>query len=193
MTERDPSLYVFWLASRSAGIVAFVLVAASVLLGLYLAANVGRRKVPKRMLVKVHEQIALAALVAIAAHGLLLLGDKWLSPGIGGLVVPFTMSYRPVFTGIGQVAGALAFALGLSFYARRRIGPRRWRKAHRLMPIVYCLAAVHALGAGSDGSGPWLQGLVVVTALPMAGLLVARYRPRPQTAARPPRPAAATK
>ena len=193
MTKSDPSLYVFWLASRSAGIVAFVLVAASVLLGLYLAANVGRRRVPKRMLVKVHEQIALAALVAIAVHGLLLLGDKWLSPGIGGLVVPFTMSYRPVFTGIGQVAGALAFVLGLSFYARRRIGPRRWRKAHRLMPVVYCLGAVHALGAGSDGSGLWLQGLVVVTALPMAALLVARYRPRPQTAARPPSPAAATK
>ena len=193
MTKSDPSLYVYWLASRSAGIVAFVLVAASVLLGLYLAANVGRRRVPKRMLVKVHEQIALAALVAIAAHGLLLLGDKWLSPGIGGLVVPFTMSYRPVFTGIGQVAGALAFVLGLSFYARRRIGPKRWRNAHRLMPVVYVLGAVHALGAGSDGSGPWLQGVVVVTALPMAGLLVARYRPRPQTAARPPRPAAATK
>ena len=192
MTERDPSLYVFWLASRSAGIVAFVLVASSVLLGLYLAANVGRRRVPKRMLVKVHEQIALAALVAIAAHGLLLLGDKWLSPGIGGLVVPFTMSYRPIFTGIGQVAGALAFVLGLSFYARRRIGPKRWRKAHRLMPVVYVLGAVHALGAGSDGTGIWLQGLVVVTAIPMAGLLVARYRPRAQPTARGSRPAAAT-
>ena len=192
MTKSDPSLYVYWLASRSAGIVAFVLVSASVLIGLYLAANVGRRKVPKRMLVKVHEQIALAALVAIAAHGLLLLGDKWLSPGIGGLVVPFTMSYRPVFTGIGQVAGILAFVLGLSFYARRRVGPKRWRKAHRLMPVVYVLGAVHALGAGSDGCGLWLQGLVVVTAVPMAGLLIARYRPRGHPAARPARPAPAT-
>ena len=105
MTERDPSLYVFWLASRSAGIVAFVLVATSVLLGLYLAANLGHRRVSKRVLVKTHEQVALAALVAIAAHGLLLLGDAWLSPGIGGLAIPFTMSYRPIFTGIGQVAG----------------------------------------------------------------------------------------
>jgi len=193
VTERDPSLYVFWLASRSAGLVAFLLVAASVLLGLYLAANLGHRRVSKRVLVKVHEQIALAALVAITAHGLLLLGDAWLSPGLAGLAIPFTMSYRPIFTGIGQVAGLLAFALGLSFYARRRIGPKRWRKTHRLMPVVYVLGAVHALGAGSDGAGIWLRGLVIVTALPMAGLLVARYRPRPQRPARSPRPVPAAR
>ena len=188
MTERDPSRYVFWLASRSAGIVAFVLVATSVVLGLYMAANLGRRPGYKRVLVKVHEQVALAALVAIAAHGLLLLGDKWLKPGIGGILIPFTMPYRPVWTGIGMVAGYLAFALGLTFYVRRRIGPARWRKVHRLMALVYVMGAVHALGAGSDGGGVWLRMLVAVTALPIAGLLVARYRPRHRPA-RVPAPA----
>lgn len=195
-TERDPSQYVFWLASRSAGITAFVLVATSVIIGLYMAANLGRRPGYKRVLVKAHEQIALAALVAIAAHGLLLLGDKWLYPGLVGITVPFTMSYRPVWTGIGMVAGYLAFALGLTFYARKRIGPKRWRMSHRFIAVVYVLAAVHALGSGSDGGGLWLQGLVVLTAVPIAGLLVARYRPRPKparvTPARPtPQPQAA--
>ena len=188
VTERDPSRYAFWLASRSAGIVAFLLVATSVLLGLYLAARLSRRPGAKRTLVKVHEQVAIAALVAITAHGLLLLGDTWLSPGLGGLAIPFTMAYRPLFTGLGQVAGLLAFALGLSFYARKRIGARRWRSAHRLMPVVYVLGAVHALGAGSDGAGLWLQGIVVLTALPMAGLLVARWRPAPPRTTAPASP-----
>ena len=58
---------------------------------------------------------------------------------------------------------------------------------HRLMPVVYVLGAVHALGSGSDGAGLWLQGIVVLTALPMAGLLVARWRPAPpRTAAASP-------
>lgn len=187
MTERDPSRYVFWLAARSAGIVAFVLVATSVVLGLYMAANLGRRPGYKRVLVKAHEQVALAALVAIAAHGLLLLGDKWLRPGIGGIAIPFTMPYRPIWTGIGMVAGYLAFALGLTFYARRRIGAARWRKTHRLMPLVYAMGAAHALGAGSDGGGVWLQTLVAVTALPIAGLLAMRHRPRRPARARPAR------
>ncbi len=176
MIERDPSRYVFWLASRSAGIVALLLVSASVLIGLYMAANLGRRPGYKRTLVKVHEQVALAAMVAICAHGLLLLGDRWLNPGLLRIVVPFTMPYRPLWTGVGVVAGYLAFALGLTFYARRRIGAARWRKTHRLIVVVYVLGAVHALTAGSDGAGIWLRALVAVTAVPIAGLLIVRYR-----------------
>jgi len=193
VTERDPSLYLFWLASRAAGIVALLLVSASVMIGLYMAANLGRRPGYKRSLVKVHEQVALVALVAIVVHGLLLLGDQWLSPGLTGIAIPFTISYRPLWTGIGIIAGYLAFALGLTFYARRRLGPARWRKTHRLIALVYVLAVVHALGAGTDGGGIWLRETVAITVLPIAGLLLARYRPRrrPAAVARRPDPAAA--
>ena len=44
--------------------------------------------------------------------------------------MPFAMGYRPIVTGIGIIAGYLAALLGLSFYARRRIGARLWRRAH---------------------------------------------------------------
>jgi hypothetical protein len=37
--------------------------------------------------------------------------------------------------------------------------------------------AVHALGAGSDGAGPWLRGIVAASALSILVLLVLRYRP----------------
>ena len=49
--------------------------------------------------------------------------------GIGGLLVPFTMGYRPVWTGLGVLGGYLAVALSLTYYARRRLGNRRWRFA----------------------------------------------------------------
>ena len=50
------------------------------------------------------------------------------------------MAYRPLWTGLGIIGGYLAALLGLSFYARRRIGARLWRKAHRLTVVVYVLA-----------------------------------------------------
>ncbi len=178
MVERDPSRYVFWLASRASGITAFILVSAAVVLGLYMAGNLGRRPGYKRVLVKLHEQLAVAALIAIPLHGALLLGDTWLNPGISGILVPFTMGYRPLFTGLGILGGYLAALLGLSFYVRRRLGPARWRKAHRLVVVVYALGVVHALGAGSDGGGLWLRGIVLLSAIPIVGLLVLRYRPR---------------
>ena len=196
VTEPDPGNYTWWLASRSAGVVAFLLIAAAVILGLFMAANVSRRPGSKRTLVKFHEQIALAALAAIAAHGLLLLGDKWLHPGITGIAVPFTSGYRPTWTGLGIVAGYLAFVLGPTFYLRRRIGARRWRQIHRTTVVVYVLAVLHSLGAGTDGASLWLQGLAVLTAIPIIVLLVMRYalgrRPagRPVRTAVPPAPPA---
>lgn len=175
MTEPDPSQYSFWLASRSAGIVAFLLIATAVILGLYMAGGVSRRPGAKRTLVKVHEQIALAALAAIAAHGLLLLGDKWLNPGVSGIFVPFTMSYRPVWTGLGITAGYLAAILGPTFYLRRRIGAKRWRQIHKTTVVVYVLAVLHSLGSGTDGGSLWFQALVVATAVPIVTLLTIRY------------------
>lgn len=79
MTEPDPANYVWWLAARSAGIVAFLLIAAAVIIGLFLSSNISRRPGLKRNLVKVHQQVALAALATIAGHGILLLGDNWLN------------------------------------------------------------------------------------------------------------------
>ena len=105
-----------------------------------------------RVLIAIHEQTALAGLVAIAVHGITLLGDPWLNPGIAGITVPFAMGFRPLLTGLGIVAGYLAAPLGLSFYFRRRIGARLWRKAHRATVVVYVLGLVHTLGAGTDAS-----------------------------------------
>ncbi len=189
VTEPDPSQYSFWLASRSAGIVAFILIATAVILGLYMAGGVSKRPGAKRTLVKVHEQVALAALTAIAVHGLLLLGDKWLNPGLTGISIPFTMGYRPLWTGLGITAGYLALILGPTFYLRRRIGAKRWRLIHRATVLVYALAVMHSLGSGTDGAALWFQALVVASAIPIATLLVIRYgsarRKRPKVGPRP--------
>ncbi len=88
-----------------------------------------------------HEHLSLAGLVAICVHGVTLLGDPWLHPGVSGIAVPFTMGYRTVFTGLGILGGYLAAALGLSFYIRRKIGPKLWRKLHRFTVVAYVLVA----------------------------------------------------
>lgn len=190
MTEPDPANYVWWLAARSAGIVAFLLIAAAVIIGLFLSSNISRRPGLKRNLVKVHQQVALAALATIAAHGALLLGDKWLKAGVTGITIPFTIAYRPVWTGLGILAGYLAVALGPTFYLRRRIGARRWRLVHRTTVLVYALAVLHSLGSGTDGGTPWFTAVVIATAIPITTLLALRLRPKSarRVQARRPRP-----
>jgi methionine sulfoxide reductase heme-binding subunit len=185
--QPDPMQHGWWLASRASGLVALVLITASVGLGLMMAGRVMRRPGLARKFVAIHEHTALAGLIAIAVHGITLMGDSFLRPGIAGITVPFAIGYRPFFTAFGIVGGYLAAALGLSFYARKRIGPRLWRKAHRLTFGVWILALVHTIGAGTDASTPWLRTFMLATAVPIVALFGYRAlgASKPAPASRP--------
>jgi len=184
----------WWLASRASGLVALVLVTVSVFIGLMMAGKVMRRPGLSKKLLAVHEQTALAGLVAIAVHGIALLGDPFLHPGVAGVTVPFALGFKTFYTGLGVIGAYLAALLGLSYYARKRVGARLWRKAHRATVVVYLLGLVHALGAGSDASAPWFRWWVIVTTPAIGGLFVyrvvaARTKKRARQAApRPQRP-----
>src|SRR4051794_19560249 len=184
MTGRDPLEFSWWLASRASGITALVLVSLSVGIGLSMAGRVPNRPRLKKRLVATHEHLALAGLVAIAVHGATLLGDRWLHASPLEILVPFVMHQDPVFTGMGIVGGWLAALLGLSFYVRKRLGPALWRKLHRATVIVWALAVVHTLGAGTDAGTPWLQAILLLTGAPVVFLFLARVLPRDRVSKR---------
>ena len=134
-----------------------------------------------------HQQLALAALVAIGVHGALLVADRWLRPGLAGVLIPFATPYRPFWTGLGILAAYLAALLGLSYYARRWVGAVRWRKLHRFTALAWLAGLVHALGEGTDAGQLWFLAMLALVAIPALGLLATRPPlPVPRsTAARP--------
>lgn len=164
----------WWLASRASGLVALVLVTTSVFIGLAMAGKVMRRPGLAKKLLAVHEQTALAGLVAISVHAISLLGDPWLHPGVTGVVVPFALGFKAFYTGLGVIGAYLAALLGLSYYFRKRVGARLWRKAHRATVVVYLLGLVHALGAGSDAGAAWFRWWVILTTPVIGGLFAYR-------------------
>jgi sulfoxide reductase heme-binding subunit YedZ len=174
MTAPDPLDYGWWLASRAAGIVGYVLFSVAVLAGLTMASRLAAKPAHKRVLLQVHEHAALAGLIAVAIHGITLLGDAWLDPGPLGVAVPFVIDYRPVAVAAGIVSGYLAAALGLSFYIRRRIGAARWRRLHHFTLLAWLLGFLHALFAGTDAGSVGLQLVLLWTAGPIVVLLVTR-------------------
>jgi sulfoxide reductase heme-binding subunit YedZ len=173
----DPGQHIFWIASRSLGVVALVLTGVSVGIGLAMAMRMAKGPGVMTRVKQLHEATALTALIAIGGHGLALLGDSYLRPGLAGIAIPFVMSHQPFWTGLGVIAGWLAALLGLSFYVRRRIGPKLWRQLHRWTLAVYALAVVHTLGAGTDAGAPWLLALLIATAAPIAVLAAIRMLP----------------
>ena len=179
----DPTQHAYWLASRSLGIVAMLLVSISVGLGLAMAGRVGSRPGSTARLKTLHEATSLIGLLAIIGHGALLLGDSYLNPGLTGILVPFATPVRPFWNGLGIAGGWLAAILGLSFYARRWIGVATWRRLHRWTLAVYVLGVVHTLGSGTDATSSWLVVLLAGTAVPVVVVGAYRYaapeRPRP--------------
>lgn len=193
MIYPDPLDYSWWIASRSAGVIALCAVSLSVIIGLMMANGLPRKKGYKAKLVKIHEASALIGLVAIAVHAITLLGDQWLKPTIAQLVIPFQMSYEPLMTGLGVIAAWLAVAVGLSFYARRYIGAKRWRSLHKLSALVWVGALIHAIGAGSDTGALWMQAVLLASGVPILILLAMRIlggrnrktEPNPRVALKP--------
>jgi sulfoxide reductase heme-binding subunit YedZ len=186
VTTGDPTHQLFWFASRAFGIVAIALLGVSVALGLAMSGRLVRRPGLPAKVKRLHEASVLVTLSLIMAHGGLLLFDSYLRPGLAGVTLPFALSYRPAFTGIGIIAGWLAAILGLSFYVRRWIGVKVWRRMHRFTIVVYLLALGHIVGAGTDARSPWI--LAMLTALTAPIVFAFTYRMLPT---RPPhRPAA---
>jgi sulfoxide reductase heme-binding subunit YedZ len=182
MSSTDPEQHLFWLASRALGIVAIVLLAFSVTLGLGLSGRFSRRPGLPARLKHLHEAVALATLGAIAGHALFLLGDTYLRPGVAGIALPFVLRVKPLWTGIGIIAGWLAAIVGLSFYTRRWIGVQTWRWIHRWTLGVYALALVHILGSGTDAASAWFIAVLAVITGPPALLLFLRLMPAPRSA-----------
>lgn len=163
--------HIFWILSRGTGIAAILLASLSVIAGL-LAGRGRLFKLGRFGEIKpLHEALSVATIVMVAAHGLLLLGDPWLRPGLTGIAIPFQMAYQPFWTGVGIIAGYGLILLGLSYYVRRWIGVARWRVAHRFVAAFWILGLFHTFGAGTDSGALWLQVPVAATAIPALVLL----------------------
>jgi sulfoxide reductase heme-binding subunit YedZ len=174
--------HLFWITSRAAGGAALLLASASVAVGLMMSSK--RPGANKRDLRAIHETMSLTTLAMVALHGLSLLGDSYLNPGVAGIAIPFVGSYRPLWTGLGIIAGYGLAALGLTYYLRDRIGPARWRRLHRLTAVLWLAAIAHTIGAGSDAAEWWFLGASAALVLPAAALLILRWLGRGREAPR---------
>lgn len=165
--------HLFWITSRAAGGAAMLLASASVAVGLMMSAK--RKGSSKRDLRAIHEALSLTTLAMVALHGLSLLGDAFLNPGIVGIAIPFAGAYRPIWTGIGIIAGYGLAILGLSYYVRDRVGAARWRRLHRLTAVFWLLAIGHTIGAGTDAAQVWFLAINGAVVIPAALLLTLRW------------------
>lgn len=186
--------HLFWITSRAAGIAALILSSVSVCIGLLMGGRLLAKRRPELRVT--HEALSLATLAALAIHGLTLLGDSFVHPSLGDIAVPFLGSYRTFWTSLGIIAFWALLILGVSYYARARIGVQRWRRLHRFAALAWILGIAHSLGEGTDAGQSWFLisiGIVVVPALALLGARWARRLSEPAPAGQPARTPARTR
>src|SRR4051794_34833158 len=112
--------HTFWITSRAAGTSALLCSSAAVAVGLTMGGQLFRRRPPD--LRAVHEALSLATIVALVVHAVALLGDGYLRPSVADIAIPFVSAYERWWMAAGIVGGWMLILLGLSYYARARIG-----------------------------------------------------------------------
>jgi sulfoxide reductase heme-binding subunit YedZ len=169
-----------WVTARASGAAALLSASAAMAAGLLMAlkpAFLRRHRVELRA---AHEALALATFALIAVHGLTLLLDPVLRPGLAGVLVPFGASFERLGTALGQLAAYGMLGLGLTFYVRRRLGSQRWRRAHRAIPVFWALAVGHAVLTGTDVGAWWFLAAVGLPVLAAGALLAQRHGAEPE-------------
>jgi predicted ferric reductase len=172
----------FWLLTRASGMTAYLLLTSAAIAGLTVKSRALGRSVRPASVVDVHRFLSALALGFLALHGCTLVFDRAVSIPVTALFVPGVSPYRPLWTGLGVIAGEIAAIVVISFRVRRLIGARAWRLLHWTTYAAFAAATAHGVAAGSDTRHAWALGAYLGAVGAVAGAtawraLVPRGRP----------------
>jgi methionine sulfoxide reductase heme-binding subunit len=143
-----------WYLTRAAGFVAFVLLWASVCIGLLQSTGFFKGVTSPLANIDLHTYLSLAALYATTFHAVILLFDRYVPFRLAEILIPFAGDYKPALVGIGGVAFYVALAVTVSTYLRARLKPNVWRTIHLSSLGAFALALGHAAALGTDTRAP---------------------------------------
>ena len=156
----------WWYAARSGGILASLLLAASVLWGLALTTRAAGRITRPAWLLDLHRFLGAAALIFTGIHVLAILLDTYVHFGLAEVLVPLTGTWHPVAVAWGIVALYLLAAIEVTSLVRAHIPQRVWRSVHFASFPLFVFTAIHGLSAGTDRHSPLMVwGTVVICAM----------------------------
>jgi sulfoxide reductase heme-binding subunit YedZ len=160
-----------WFTMRATGVVALLLLSATMVLGILTAGRARTRSWPAFAQADLHKRVSLLAMSFLALHVLTAVLDTYVPVGWAAALVPFASPYRTLWTGLGTVGVDLMVAVAVSSALRQRISARTWRGIHWLAYGSWPVAMAHSLGMGTDASTLWLDTLAGVCCLAVVGAL----------------------
>lgn len=129
--------------ARVFALIAYVLMVATIVLGVVLRLRFMQRAVNRQTFYGAHMVLALSALIFGALHGFTFLYQPIWQIGARELTVPFTGGVQRIPVGLGILGTELAIAVGCSVWLQRRLGYHRWLRFHQLAYVAFALIWLH--------------------------------------------------
>lgn len=162
-----------WLAARATGIVTLLLLTFQICVGLVLShpTNKSTWKLSKRIF-PWHEHVWVFVMAFLAVHIVSLILDPYAGVGIAGSFIPGLSGYRSSAVALGTLALYAFLVTAITAKYTKLLPPGAWLSIHRLSLLVFGLAWLHGMLAGTDSEA--LRPMYVATGL--AVVVAGAYR-----------------
>jgi predicted ferric reductase len=141
---------IWWYLARASGMVAVVLLVASLVLGVLLSTRALKPVDSPAWLREMHRWVSMLAVVATGTHLAGLVADSYAHFGWREILVPGASSWKPAAVTVGVIALYLLALVWVSSLFMKRLPRRLWRGIHSLSYALVWTAVVHAGMAGTD-------------------------------------------
>lgn len=166
------SQQLWWYVTRSAGIIAYLLLWLSTAWGLAVPSRIISPILDQTFTFDFHEFISLLAIGFALVHIFVLALDRYLPYSTLQILIPFLSPYRPVWVGFGVISFYILLLVTVTFYFRSRIGMSTFRTIHIVSLLGYLGITIHGLFAGTDAPLLSMQLLYRGTSLVIVFLTV---------------------
>lgn len=164
-----------WILGRAAGVTAYVLLVALVLLGLVLShpwrTRFTRPSTATR--IRLHVSLAVFTLAFLVLHIVVLATDSYAGVGFRGALLPMAATYRPMPVTLGVIGAYAGLLAGVTASLAGRVTARVWWPIHKVAAVSLVLVWVHGVLSGSDTH--LILGLYVVTGVLVVAVALSRY------------------
>jgi predicted ferric reductase len=166
------SVQIWWYVTRASGIIAYLLLWFSTILGLAVTSKYLDGMLDRLFTYDFHEFISLLAVGFTLVHVIVLMLDHYMPYSLIQILVPFISPYRPFWVGVGVIAFYLVLLVTITFYLRNKIGTRAFRTIHIISLLGYIGVTLHGYFSGTDTALPSMQILYKVSGLAVLFLTV---------------------
>lgn len=158
-----------WYVARSGGIVAWCLLALSLILGLVLSSRVLGRAASPAWTLSVHRFLGGLSVAFTVVHIGAIMLDDFVDFGVVEVLVPGASSWQPGAVAWGVVAMYLILAIEITSFAMRRLPRGVWRGVHWTSAPLFLTATLHGYQSGADSGRLFI--LVILGVIGMLAVL----------------------